>query len=146
MTERCENVRRRHVADMIASCSAPLAIAMLPPMTFTQLVKALRQPTTRAGSESGNATIVARYPRAGRWLSLSNEVWSIHEMKFKSNTSEICPEAEGPSSNHPRPPYIGSLRSDPTTDVQVSLRKKLMRVILKGDQIEGRRDRAEGRR
>ena len=68
------------MADTAARRSSPWIATTVRLMTFTQLVKMVKQSTTRMGSKSASGAIVARDPRADKWMALSSDVWTIQEM------------------------------------------------------------------
>ena len=73
------------MAEDVASCSDPWVTTTVLSMTFTELMRMLKQSTTRVGSKSARVAIVVRDSRLERWTTLSNDVLSVHEMHRKSH-------------------------------------------------------------
>ena len=73
VNERCEKVRKKLVADSVASCSNPGTIATWVLVTLTQPMKMLRQLKTREGLHSTNPVTVAGYAMVGGWTVLSSD-------------------------------------------------------------------------
>jgi hypothetical protein len=86
------------VADTVASCSNPCMTATLWLLasTLIQPTKTSKQPETRVGSKLPSVIIVARCFNADRCTTLSNDVWSIHEMHRKSNAIACLSMVEEP--------------------------------------------------
>jgi len=73
------------VADTAASSPEPSVITASPPVVTTQLTRISKQAETRAGLKSASVVIAASVLRVERRRALSNDVWRIHEMHWRSN-------------------------------------------------------------